>query len=128
MPPKDDRLTKSTELLVRPNLFPPPHPILLTAHSSVPPAFVNIQWKVYIVFGVFCVTMFLHVFFLFPETSGKSLEEVEAMFIKKIPAWKTRVEYRHVKALEQNRADEKAADIESSPERHAQVEQADVKQ
>lgn len=24
--------------------------------------------------------MFIHVFFMFPETAGKSLEEVEAMF------------------------------------------------
>ncbi|CAD0095783.1 unnamed protein product [Aureobasidium vineae] len=83
----------------------------------VPPAFVNIQWKVYVVFGVFCVTMFIHVFFCFPETSGKSLEEVEALFQQKIPAWKTRVQYQHVRALEQNRADEKVADIEASPER-----------
>ncbi|KAG9678994.1 high affinity glucose transporter, partial [Aureobasidium melanogenum] len=83
----------------------------------VPPAFVNIQWKVYVVFGVFCVAMFIHVFLCFPETSGKSLEEVEALFLQKTPAWKTRVQYQHVRALEQNRADEKAADIEASPER-----------
>jgi MFS family permease len=64
----------------------------------VPPAFENIQWKVYILFGVFCATMFLHVFFMFPETAGKSLEEVEAMFtnpkgIRYIgtPAWRTHV-------------------------------------
>jgi MFS family permease len=64
----------------------------------VPPAFENIRWKVYILFGVFCATMFFHVFFLFPETAGKSLEEVEAMFtdpkgIKWIgtPAWRTHV-------------------------------------
>jgi hypothetical protein len=56
------------------------------------------QWKVYILFGVFCAAMFIHVFFLFPETAGKSLEEVETMFtdpkgIKYIgtPAWRTRV-------------------------------------
>lgn len=42
--------------------------------------------------------MFLHVFFMFPETAGKSLEEVEAMFtdpkgIKWVgtPAWRTHV-------------------------------------
>lgn len=42
--------------------------------------------------------MFIHVFFIFPETAGKSLEEVEAMFtnpkgIKYIgtPAWRTGV-------------------------------------
>lgn len=42
----------------------------------VPPAFVNITWKVYLVFAVFCVAMTLHVFFMFPETAGRPLEEV----------------------------------------------------
>lgn len=63
----------------------------------VPPAFENIEWRTYIVFGVFCVAMFIHVFFMFPETSGKPLEEVTAIFedpdgIKYIgtPAWKTK--------------------------------------
>jgi sugar porter (SP) family MFS transporter len=64
----------------------------------VPPAFVNIQWRTYIIFGVFCITMFIHIFFLFPETARKPLEEIEEIFedesgIKYIgtPAWKTRV-------------------------------------
>jgi hypothetical protein len=35
--------------------------------------------------------MTLHVFFLFPETAGKTLEEVEEMFTQGIPAWKTGV-------------------------------------
>jgi len=63
----------------------------------VPPAFENIAWKTYIIFGVFCVAMFIHVFFMFPETSGKPLEEVVEIFedpngIPYIgtPAWKTR--------------------------------------
>jgi len=64
----------------------------------VPPAFENIKWEVYILFGVFCVAMFIHTYFLFPETSGKPLEEIEDIFtnnnpgsIKYIgtPAWKT---------------------------------------
>jgi len=66
----------------------------------VPPAFQNIAWRVYIVFGVFCVAMFVHVFFTFPETAGKPLEEVVAIFedpngIPGIgtPAWKTRNSY-----------------------------------
>ncbi|KAI2935282.1 hypothetical protein CBS147321_8952 [Aspergillus niger] len=66
----------------------------------VPPAFVNIQWKVYILFGVFCTAMFLHIFFFFPETTGKTLEEVEAIFTDPngipyigTPAWKTKNEY-----------------------------------
>jgi len=45
-----------------------------------PPAFANIAWKAYIVFAVFNVAAFIHVFFGFPETAGKTLEETEAMF------------------------------------------------
>lgn len=61
-----------------------------------PPAFENIMWKSYIIFGVFNAAMFIHVFFMFPETAGKTLEETEAIFddpngIPYIgtPAWKT---------------------------------------
>ncbi|KFY37421.1 hypothetical protein V494_04759 [Pseudogymnoascus sp. VKM F-4513 (FW-928)] len=66
----------------------------------VPPAFANITWKVYILFGVFCTVMFIHVFFMFPETASKTLEEVENIFddsapgalrLIGTPAWKTRV-------------------------------------
>ncbi|KAK3312650.1 general substrate transporter [Apodospora peruviana] len=65
----------------------------------VPPAFANIQWRTYVIFAVFCAAMFIHVFFMFPETANKPLEEVEQIFddtkpgaIKYIgtPAWKTR--------------------------------------
>lgn len=64
----------------------------------VPVALANIKWKTYIVFGVFNAAAFFHVFFAFPETAGKTLEETEAMFedpngLKHMgtPAWKTRV-------------------------------------
>lgn len=72
-----------------------------------PEAFEHIKWKTYILFGVFNTVMFFHVFFLFPETAGKTLEETEAMFedptgIKYIgtPAWKTRVSTRETSAAE----------------------------
>ncbi len=56
----------------------------------VPPAFHNIKWKAYIVFGCFTVAMTIHVFFAFPETAGKTLEEVDEIFQSGVPAWKTR--------------------------------------
>jgi sugar porter (SP) family MFS transporter len=91
----------------------------------VPPAFVNIQWRVYVIFGVFCAAMAVHTFFLFPETAGKTLEDVEEMFMAGVPAWKTRVEYNTTRRAEQGNLDnEKAAGLEHSPER---VETAETK-
>lgn len=101
----------------------------------VPPAFANIRWEVYVVFAVFCASMFLHVLFLFPETSQKILEEVEEIFddstpgsIKYIgtPAWKTHVD-RTVVRLERGEfdAEEKfairASHDNRSPERVEEV-------
>ncbi|KAI9793090.1 MAG: hypothetical protein M1816_000988 [Peltula sp. TS41687] len=76
----------------------------------VPPAFVNIQWRVYLIFGIFCTAMAIHVFFLFPETAGKSLEEVESMFLSKTPAWRTHVVTKNKRAVEKGQVD---------PEKHA---------
>lgn len=45
-----------------------------------PVAFVNIQWKAYLVFGVFGAAMTAHAFFCFPETKGRTLEEIEQLF------------------------------------------------
>ncbi|PSN74257.1 high affinity glucose transporter [Corynespora cassiicola Philippines] len=75
----------------------------------VPPAFVNIQWKVYIIFGVFCTAMAIHVFFMFPETSGKTLEEVEEMFLRNVPAWKTKNEFSTLVRAEAGNIDDKEA-------------------
>lgn len=71
----------------------------------VPPAFVTIQWKVYIIFGVFCATMAIHTFFLFPETAGKTLEDIEEMFMEGTPAWKTRVDFSTSRRAEQGIVD-----------------------
>lgn len=49
--------------------------------------------------------MAIHAFFLFPETGGKTLEEVEDMFLSKQPAWKTRVEFHRVRAVERGEVD-----------------------
>jgi sugar porter (SP) family MFS transporter len=67
----------------------------------VPPAFENIQWRTYLVFGVFCFAMTVHVFFCFPETAGKTLEDVETMFnTPGLKPWQTKVEFQHVRKLE----------------------------
>ena len=86
----------------------------------VPPSFVNIQWQTYIIFGVFNFAMFVHVLIAFPETAGKTLEEVEFMFTdpkgrKYIGtlAWKTKVVRNKSMALEHGETDpEKLAGIE----------------
>ncbi|KAE8153367.1 general substrate transporter [Aspergillus avenaceus] len=55
----------------------------------VAPAFTNIKWKTYIIFGVFCTVMTFHVFFLYPETSRRSLEEIDMMFESNVKPWKS---------------------------------------
>ncbi|PTB39090.1 hypothetical protein M441DRAFT_70244 [Trichoderma asperellum CBS 433.97] len=55
----------------------------------VPPAFTNIQWKAYMIFGTFCITMVFHVYFMYPETVKKSLEEIDVLFDGNIPAWRS---------------------------------------
>ncbi len=77
----------------------------------MPPAFQYITWKVYVIFAVFCASMFIHVFFLFPETANKPLEEVAQIFdysrpgtIKYIgtPAWRTKNYHSHAVKAERN--------------------------
>lgn len=55
----------------------------------VAPAFTNIQWKTYIIFGVFCAVMTVHVFFAYPETARRTLEEIDFVFDSDVPAWRT---------------------------------------
>ena len=89
----------------------------------------------YIVFGVFCVAMFIHVFFLFPETSQKPLEDVEEIFDDSTPgsfrylgtpAWKTHVD-RNTRRLERGEmVDEEKfavnrASYDNEPEAQPQV-------
>lgn len=54
----------------------------------IPSAFVNISWKTYVIFAVFAFAMTLHVFLAFPETSGRTLEEVEDAFMGVTLAWR----------------------------------------
>ncbi|KAM0328598.1 hypothetical protein ACHAQA_005006 [Verticillium albo-atrum] len=44
----------------------------------------------YIIFGIFCAVLLPHVFFFFPETAGKTLEEIDIIFDENLAPWKTR--------------------------------------
>ncbi|TFK37843.1 general substrate transporter [Crucibulum laeve] len=47
---------------------------------AVPPGLDTIAWKTYFIFGTFNFAAFIHIFFMYPETVGRSLEEVEEIF------------------------------------------------
>jgi hypothetical protein len=49
---------------------------------AVPPSLSTIAYKTYFMFGAFNIAAFIHIFFMFPETAGRTLEEVEAIFEK----------------------------------------------
>ncbi|KAF4978633.1 hypothetical protein FZEAL_5036 [Fusarium zealandicum] len=79
-----------------------------------PVAFETIRWKSYLIFGIFNVCMFIHVFFMFPETAGKTLEETEAMFEDPdgiaylgTPAWKTHVSTKFTSKAERGDVESK---------------------
>ncbi|KAI0176236.1 general substrate transporter [Hypoxylon sp. FL1284] len=56
-----------------------------------PPAFLNIKYKVFIIFGVLCVGAAIQAWLTYPETCGKTIEEIELLFAKGAPAaWKTK--------------------------------------
>jgi sugar porter (SP) family MFS transporter len=57
---------------------------------AVPPGLNTIAWKTYFIFGSFNFAAFLQVYFMYPETVGRTLEEVEEIFNQghTFTAWK----------------------------------------
>lgn len=56
-----------------------------------PPAFRNITYKIFIIFGILCFAAAVQAFFTYPETCGKTLEEIEILFSSDGPKpWKTK--------------------------------------
>ena len=54
------------------------------------PAFGNISWKTFVIFGTLCFGAATQAFFTYPETAGKSIEEIEILFANRGPRpWKT---------------------------------------
>jgi hypothetical protein len=65
----------------------------------IPPAFINIRWGLFIVFGALCVLAAVQFFFTYPETCGKTLEEIEVLFSDDGPhPWKTKKGSAHLDA------------------------------
>lgn len=97
--------------------------------AFVPAAFETIRWKVYIIFGVFNLCMLLHVAFLFPETAGKTLEEVQLIFEDPnglpyigTPAWKTHKATKGMAEVERGNVGHKGMDDEKSIDEAGTVE------
>ncbi|KAL9050118.1 MAG: hypothetical protein Q9162_006824 [Coniocarpon cinnabarinum] len=58
----------------------------------VPPAFHNISWKTFLIFGALCFGAAAQAFVSYPETAQKSLEEIESLFRPGAPPpWRTSV-------------------------------------
>jgi len=47
---------------------------------TIPPSFVNIGWKTYIIYAVLNASFILIIYFFLVETKGRSLEELDAIF------------------------------------------------
>ncbi|KAF2673372.1 high affinity glucose transporter [Microthyrium microscopicum] len=56
---------------------------------AVPPLLWSINWKMYMIFAMFNGLAFIHMFFSAPETTGRTLEEMDEVFDQGIPAWRT---------------------------------------
>ncbi|KAH8085473.1 general substrate transporter [Cristinia sonorae] len=59
---------------------------------AVPPGLSSIAYKTYFIFGTFNFAAFIHIFFCFPETAGRTLEEIEEVFAQghTFTAWKVK--------------------------------------
>ncbi|GAA5915305.1 hypothetical protein JCM6882_005184 [Rhodosporidiobolus microsporus] len=68
---------------------------------STPTAFRNIQYKTYFLYMTFNWVAALHVFFMFPETKGRTLEEMEVLFNSghAFAAWKLKNVEAHSSAV-----------------------------
>ncbi|KAH9829055.1 general substrate transporter [Rhodofomes roseus] len=85
----------------------------------VPPALSNIAYKTYFIFGTFNFAAFIHILFCFPETAGRTLEEVEAIFEQghAFTAWRIgrdvgKVDLSHAHALDEKHEVQEAGSLE----------------
>ncbi|KAF8754587.1 Permeases of the major facilitator superfamily [Rhizoctonia solani] len=64
---------------------------------AVPPGFATISYKTYFIFATFNAAAFIHVLFMYPETKGRTLEEIEEIFAQghTFAAWKIKNDVGH---------------------------------
>lgn len=67
-----------------------------------PVSFTNIKWKTYVVFAVLNAFMVPCVYFFFPETAYRSLEEMDAIF-QKVKGWRGAFDVVHQARIEPRR-------------------------
>ena len=95
----------------------------------LPPAFKNITWKTYLIFGIFCTTMIVHIFFTYPETARKTLEEIDAVFDSKVPPWRSSQLQEHTLEARAQNINEKGGvhrDSDVFDEKDGQAQQKEV--
>lgn len=83
---------------------------------AVPPGLATIAWKTYFIFGTFNFAAFIHVFFMYPETTGRTLEEIEDVFAQGhvFTAWKIPKDVGKRSLTDVKRDNEKYVDEKSS--------------
>lgn len=84
----------------------------------IPPGFLNIRWGLFVTFGALCILAAIHFWLAYPETCGKTIEEIEVLFSDNGPkAWKTKKGSEH---LEQDIA--AVANAQAKGEARASIE------
>lgn len=81
---------------------------------AVPPGLATIAWKTYFVFAAFNFAAALHFTFCFPETAGRTLEEIEQVFAQGhvFSAWAISRDVGKRNFVRRKGADEKHASLE----------------
>ncbi|KAF2745447.1 general substrate transporter [Sporormia fimetaria CBS 119925] len=84
----------------------------------IPPAFLNIRWRIFIVFGTLCLGGAIQFWLTYPETCGKTIEEIEVLFSKDGPKpWKTKKGHSRI-----DREVEVVANAQAKGEARASIE------
>lgn len=89
-----------------------------------PPAFRNIKYKTFIIFGVLCIGAAAQAWFSYPETCGKTIEEIEELFADGGPRpWNTKKGESRLDAEIQAVIEKKNA---TEPEKAQEVENKEI--